>query len=213
MVRYWSRFLSYRGGFTWGPSLAWLISLCLCSCHGSIRFLFFFSLFFKALLGYKVFHTLLYSLRHASMLLAGGFTALILSSFASLSVPSGSILSIPSSNMVLLLRSGEESIFPWMTKNLLSVPRFLFQSVAENSPLTSRSDWSVFSVPPLGFRSLIFFELSLRALNWYSSVMFTLVPLSGSTWASMSPILMSIVSWLAPDLIFLTSCRTCFAVC
>ena len=126
---------------------------------------FFFFLFFKALLGYKVFHTLLYSLRHASMLLAGGFTALILSSFASLSVPSGSILSIPSSNMVLLLRSGEESIFPWMTKNLLSVPRFLFQSVAENSPLTSRSDWSVFSVPPLGFRSLIFFELSLRALN------------------------------------------------
>ena len=156
---------------------------------------------------------MLYSLRHASMLLAGGFTALILSSFASLSVPSGSILSIPSSNMVLLLRSGEESIFPWMTKNLLSVPRFLFQSVAENSPLTSRSDWSVFSVPPLGFSSLIFFELSLRALNWYSSVMFTLVPLSGSTWASMSPILMSIVSWLAPDLIFLTSCRTCFAVC
>ena len=63
-------------------------------------------------------------------------------SFDSLSVPSGSILSILSSNSMFLLRSGGEPIFPWITRNLLCVPRFLFRNVVVNSPLTLGSDSS-----------------------------------------------------------------------
>ena len=74
------------------------------------------------------------------MPLSGVFTVLILSLLVSLSVPSRSILSIPSFNSVLLLRRGGQSIFPWITKNLLCMPRFLFRNVAVNSPLTVRLD-------------------------------------------------------------------------
>ena len=151
----------------------------------------------------------LYSLSAASMLSSDVFTVLILSSLVSLSVPSGSILSIPSSNSVLLLRSGGESILPWITKNLLCVPRFLFRNVVVNSPLTFRSDWSVFSVSLLGSSSLISCDLCLRALNWYSSITFALAPLSGSTKASMSPMRISTVSWFGPDLIFFARCKCC----
>ena len=109
---------------------------------------------------------------------------------------SGSILGIRGSNSLLLLVSSRESTFPWITKNLLFVTQLLFWSVAENLLLTSRSDWSIFSVSLLGCSHLtgISCDLCLRALKWYSFIAFALAPLSGSTCELLSPILMTIVS-------------------
>ena len=177
------------------------------SVSGSISSLFsiFLSVFLsrKQLIPWK---TSLYLLSTTSML---SFTVLIFSALASLSVPSWSILRISSSNGVLLLGRGGESIFPWITKNLLYVPRFMSRKVVVNSPLTVRLDWSIFSASLQGSSSLISSDLCLRALNWYSSITFALAPLSGSTKASMSPMRINTVSWLGPDLILFTRCSCC----
>ena len=111
-------------------------------------------------------------------------------------VSSRSILDIHCLNSLLLLLSSGESTIPWITKNLLLVPQLLFWSVAENLLLTSRSDWSTFSVSLLGCSPFtgISCDLCLRALKWYSSITFVLAPLSGSTCESLSPILMTMVS-------------------
>ena len=77
----------------------------------------------------------------------------------SLSVPLGSILIIARTISVFLLRSGGESIFPSITKNLLFAPQFLFWIVVWNSPVTPRSDWRVFSVSLLGPTVVLWFPL------------------------------------------------------
>ena len=61
--------------------------------------------------------------------------------------------------------------------------------------------------------SLISFDLYFRALNWYSSITFTLALLLGSMCTSRSPILIRTVSWVVPDLSFFAWCKMCRAVC
>ena len=61
--------------------------------------------------------------------------------------------------------------------------------------------------------SLISFDLCFRAPNWYSSIVFTHALLSGSTCASVSPILIKTESWVLPDLSFFAQCKTIMSCC
>ena len=163
----------------------------------------------------------LYSLSNTSMS-SGGFTDLILSSsvHVSLSVPLGLILIIASSISAFLLKSGGESIFPSITEHLLFAPWFLFRIVVWNSPLTTPVYYQI-SLESLQcffawiYIVVLWFPLIcvFRAPNWYSSIMFTLALLSGSTCALVSPILIKTESWVLPDLSFFAQCKAIMSCC
>ena len=102
--------------------------------------------------------------------------------------PASLICNIPSSVRVLLLIRGDELILSLMTRNFVFLPYVWFLKRVSNSPLIDSSVCNARSFVIVFWNSISCPDLCCKTLYWYSSMMLTSAPVSGSArmWTSFS---------------------------